>query len=119
MSRPASTAVSDVDRILRDRILASADRIIKMMPPAAKATAIGSVDVAALVFNIARGIPSVETDDPDEAEDITRAIAFKRQLIDEAGGAFDAEAVRKLPGHKAGEAVYKTRKNARVGKRGA
>ena len=94
MSRPASTATVDVDSILRDRIMASADRIIKMMPPAAKAAAIGSVDVAALVFNIARGIPSVETDDPDKAEDITRAIAFKRRLIDEAGGAFDAEAVR-------------------------
>src|SRR3546814_768693 len=114
MSRPASTAVIDVDRILRDRILASADRIIKMMPPAAKATAIGSVDVAALVFNIARGIPSVETDDPDEAEDITRAIAFKRQLIDEAGGAFDAEAVRKLLGHKTVQAVYKAARDRRL-----
>lgn len=114
MSRPASTAAVDVDRILRDRIMASADRIIKMMPPAAKAAAIGSVDVAALVFNIARGIPSVETDDPDKAEDITRAIAFKRRLIDEAGGAFDAEAVRKLLGHKTVQAVYKAARDRRL-----
>lgn len=114
MSRPASTAAADVDRILRDRIFASADRIIKMMPPAAKAAAIGSVDVAALVFNIARGIPSVETDDPDKAEDITRAIAFKRRLIDGAGGAFDAEAVRKLLGHKTVQAVYKAARDRRL-----
>jgi hypothetical protein len=114
MPRPAITEAIDVDRILRERILASADRIIKMMPAAAKTAAIGSVDVAAFVFNIARGIPSVETADPDEAEDITRAIAFKRRLIGEAGGAFDAEAVRKLLGHKTVQAVYKAARDRRL-----
>jgi hypothetical protein len=114
MPRPASTASVDVDRILRDRILASADRIIKMMPLAAKTTAIGSIDVPALVFNIARSIPCVEPSDPEQVEGITRAIAFKRRLIEAAGGAFDAEAVRKLLGHKTVQAVYKAARDRRL-----
>jgi hypothetical protein len=114
MSRTASTAAVDVDRVLRDRILASADRIIKMMPLAAKTVAIGSIDVAALVLNIARGIPAVEADDPEEAEEITNAIAFKRRMIEQAGGAFDAEAIRKLLGHKTVQAVYKAARDHRL-----
>lgn len=113
MTRAASTA-PDVDRILRDRILASADRIIKMMPAAAKTVAIGSIDVPALILNIARAIPSVEPGDPEQADEITKAIAFKRRLIDAAGGAFDAEAVRKLLGHKTVQAVYKAAKDRRI-----
>lgn len=114
MSRTASMAAIDVDRILRDRILASADRIIKMMPAAAKTAAIGSIDVPALVLNIARGIPSVEAGDPEQVEEITRAIAFKRRLIEAAGGAFDAEAVRNLLGHKTVQAVYKAARDRRL-----
>lgn len=114
MSRHASTATVDVDRVLRDRILASADHIIRMMPLAAKTAAITSVDVAALVFNIARGIPAVEAGDPADAEEITNAIAFKRRMIEQAGGAFDAEAVRKLLGHKTVQAVYKAARDRRL-----
>lgn len=114
MSRHASTATVDVDRVLRDRILASADHIIRMMPLAAKTAAITSVDVAALVLNIARGIPAVEAGDPADAEEITNAIAFKRRMIEQAGGAFDAEAVRKLLGHKTVQAVYKAARDRRL-----
>ena len=114
MTRAASIAAPDVDRILRDRILASADRIIKMMPAAAKTVAIGSIDVPALILNIARAIPSVEPGDPEQADEITKAIAFKRRLIEAAGGAFDAEAVRKLLGHKTVQAVYKAAKDRRL-----
>src|SRR3546814_17181202 len=77
-----------------------------MMPAAAKTAAIGSIDVPALVLNIARGIPSVEAGDPEQAEEITRAIAFKRRLIEAAGGAFDADAVRNMLGHQTVQAVY-------------
>lgn len=114
MSRPAARAVADVDRILRDRILASADRIIKMMPVAAKTVAIGSIDVSALVFNLARGIPAIETDNPELAEEITNAIAFKRRMIEGAGGALNAENVRQLLGHKTVQAVYKAVKDRRL-----
>ena len=114
MPRPATTATIDVDRVLRDRILASADRIIKMMPLAAKTVAISSIDVPALVLNIARGIPAIEADDPEEAEEIANAIAFKRRMIEQAGGAFDAEAVRKLLGHKTVQAVYKAARDHRL-----
>ncbi|MDF0491458.1 hypothetical protein PX699_16775 [Sphingobium sp. H39-3-25] len=114
MPRHATTATVDIDRVLRDRIMASADRIIKMMPLAAKTAAISSVDVTALVLNIARGIPAVEADDPDEAEEITNAIAFKRRMIEQAGGVFDAEAVRKLLRHKTVQAVYKAARDRRL-----
>lgn len=114
MPRPASTAALDVDRVLRERILASADRIIKTMPLAAKTAAIGSIDVAALVLNIARGIPAVEPDAPEEVDEIANAIAFKRGLMQAAGGAFDAEAVRRLLGHKTVQAVYKAARDRRL-----
>lgn len=114
MVRPANMSFVDVDRVLRDRIVASTDRIIKMMPAAAKAAAISSIDVPSLVFHLALGIPAVETDDPEAAERITNAIAFKRRLIDAAGGALTAEKVRALLGHKTIQAVYKAVKDRRL-----
>ncbi len=114
MARQAAVPSVDIDRVLRDRIMASADRIIRMMPAAAKAEAIVSVDVPALVYSIARGIPSVEAGDPEQAEQITNVIAFKRRLVEAGGGAFDAEAVRKLLGHKTVQAVYKAARDRRL-----
>ena len=114
MTRAVAKSGVDIDQILRDRIFASTDRIIKMMPLAAKTAAASSVDIASLVFNIARSIPAVEAGDPGEAEDITNAIAFKRRMIEGAGGAFDAEAVRRLLGHKTVQAVYKAAREHRL-----
>lgn len=114
MVRPANVSFVDADRVLHDRIVASTDRIIKMMPAAAKAAAISSVDVPSLVFHLALGIPAVETDDPEAAERITNAIAFKRRMIDAAGGALTAEKVRTLLGHKTIQAVYKAVKDRRL-----
>lgn len=64
--------------------------------------------------HLALGIPAVETDDPEAAERITNAIAFKRRLIDSAGGALTAEKVRTLLGHKTIQAVYKAAKDRRL-----
>ena len=114
MVRPANMNAIDVDRVLHDRIVASTDRIIKMMPAAAKTAAISSIDVPSLVFHLALGIPAVETDDPETAKRITNAIAFKRRLIDAAGGALTAEKVRALLGHKTIQAVYKAVKDRRL-----
>ena len=114
MVRPANIGFVDADRVLHDRIVASTDRIIKMMPAAAKAAAISSVDVPSLVFHLALGIPAVETDNPEAAERITNAIAFKRRLIDAVGGALTAEKVRTLLGHKTIQAVYKAVKDRRL-----
>lgn len=114
MVRPGTNAFIDADRVLHDRIVASADRIIKMMPAAAKAAAISSIDVPSLVFHLALGIPAVETDNPEATERITNAIAFKRQMIDAAGGALTAEKVRTLLGHKTIQAVYKAVKDRRL-----
>lgn len=66
MSRSANKATADVDRILRDQIVASADQIVSMMSPPAKIAAIGSIDVASFVLNIARGIPAITLDHPEE-----------------------------------------------------
>jgi len=114
MARHGTNALIDADRLLHDRIVASTDRIIKMMPTAAKAAAISSIDVASLVFHLALGIPAVETDNPVAAERITNAIAFKRRMIDSAGGALTAEKVRELLGHKTTQAVYKAVKDRRL-----
>jgi hypothetical protein len=114
MPRAATGPSVDLDRILRDRIFASTDRIIEMMPLAAKTAAASSIDVAALVLNIAKSIPAIELSDPGEAAEITAAIAFKRRLIEGAGGAFDAEAVRLLLGHKTVQAVYKAAREQRL-----
>jgi len=114
MVRPANMGFVDADRVLHDRIVASTDRIIKMMPAAAKAAAISSIDVPSLVFHLALGIPAVETDNPEAAERITNAIAFKRRMIDAAGGALTAEKVRALLGHKTIQAVYKAVKDRRL-----
>lgn len=114
MVRPANMGFIDADRVLHDRIVASTDRIIKMMPAAAKAAAISSIDVPSLVFHLALGIPAIETDNPEAVERITNAIAFKRQLIDAAGGALAAEKVRALLGHKTIQAVYKAVKDRRL-----
>lgn len=114
MTRLANSGFVDPDQLLRDRILASAERIIKLMPASAKAAAIRSIDVPSLVFNLARGIPAVETDNPEAAEKLTKSIAFKRRMIDAAGGALTAEKVRELLGHKTIQAVYKAVKDRRL-----
>lgn len=51
---------------------------------------------------------------PEAVERITNAIAFKRRLIDAAGGALTAEKVRALLGHKTIQAVYKAVKDRRL-----
>lgn len=114
MARLATRSSIDVDRILRDRIVASADRIIGMMPLAAKIAAISSIDPVALVLNIARSIPAIEMEDPAEVEAIVNAADFKRRMIESAGGVFDAEAVRCLLGHKTVQAVYKAARENRL-----
>lgn len=65
-------------------------------------------------LHLALGIPAVETDDPETAKRITNAIAFRRRLINAAGGALTAEKVRALLGHKTIQAVYKSVKDRRL-----
>lgn len=112
MSRTAAS--SDIDTILRDRLVGSVDRILRMMSTTAKSTAIASVDVPTLMLSIARELPVVDGDEQELADEITDAITFKRDLIDRAGGALSAEKVQALLGHKSAQAVYKAVKDRRL-----
>lgn len=51
---------------------------------------------------------------PEAAERITNAVAFKRRMLDAAGGALTAEKVRTLLEHKTIQAVYKAMKDRRL-----
>lgn len=51
---------------------------------------------------------------PEAAERVANAIAFKRRMLDAAGGTLTAEKVRALLGHKTILAVYKTVKDRRL-----
>jgi hypothetical protein len=109
----ASTAIS-VDVILRDRLIASVDRIMSLMSPTAKAEAAKSPDVPSLVLSLLRGLPATETDDPGLRDSIVAATEFKRRMLAEAGGALTAPQVRDVLGHKTLQAVYKAVKDRRL-----
>lgn len=112
MPRPPSAAA--VDAILRDRLIASVDRIVHLMSPAAKAEAARSPDVTSLVLSLVRGLPTTETDDPTLKAAIVSAAEFKRRMLKEAGGALTAAQVRDVLGHKSLQAVYKAVKERRL-----
>lgn len=106
--------VAPIDTILRDRIIASADRIVHLMAPAARAEAAKTPDVPSLVLSIMRGLPVSEADDPALKESIVAAAEFKRRLLDAAGGALTAGQVREILGHKTVQAVYKAARDRRL-----
>ncbi len=114
MARASTAASANVDDILGERIKASVARVLSMMPMAAKVAAASSTDVSSLFLNLARGIPAAQTDDPDLADSILNAAAFKRRMLDGAGGALNAEQVRGILGHKTIQAVYKAVKERRL-----
>jgi hypothetical protein len=109
----STTAVS-VDTILRDRLIASVDRIVHMMGAAAKAEAARSPDVPSLVLSLVRGLPATETDDPAVKDSIVAATEFKRRMVTDAGGALTAGQAREVLGHKSLQAVYKAVKERRL-----
>jgi hypothetical protein len=109
----STTAVS-VDTILRDRLIASVDRIVHMMGSAAKAEAARSPDVPSLILSLVRGLPATETDDPTVKDSILAATEFKRRMLTDAGGALTAGQVREVLGHKSLQAVYKAVKERRL-----
>jgi len=109
-----ASAAASVDTILRDRLIASVDRIVSLMNAGSKVEAAKSPDVATLVLNVARGLPSTETDDPALKDAIIAAAEFKRRILREAGGALTAGQVREVLGHKTLQAVYKAVKERRL-----
>lgn len=114
MARSNAATRLQIDSILRDRILASVELIVRMMPAAAKAEAARSPDVSSLVLNLARGLPSTETGDPRLRETVIAAAEFKRRLLKAAGGALKAADVRDVLRHKSLQAVYKAVKERRL-----
>jgi hypothetical protein len=112
MARPAT--VASVDAILRDRLIASIDRIVQLMDASAKVAAAKSPDVPSLVLSLVRGLPATETDDPAVKDGIIAATQFKRRLLTQAGGALTAGQVREVLGHKSHQAVYKAVKERRL-----
>jgi len=114
MARASTAASADLDDILGERIKASVARVLSMMPTAAKVAAASSADVSSLFLSLARGIPAAQTDDPDLADSILNAAAFKRRMLESAGGALNAEQVREVLGHKTVQAVYKAVKERRL-----
>lgn len=114
MARTATSNSIDVDEALRARIIATTERLLKVMPLKAKTAAIESVDLPEFVLNLARGIPMSKIDDPSVVEELERTVAFKQRLMKAAGEALSAEAVRKLLGHKTVQAVYKAARERRL-----
>ncbi len=114
MARASIATSADLDDILGERIKASVARVLSMMPMAAKVAAASSADVSSLFLNLARGIPAAQTDDPELTESILNAAAFKRRMLERAGGALSAEQVREVLGHKTIQAVYKAVKERRL-----
>lgn len=109
-----ATAAVSVDTILRDRLIASVDRIVHMMGAAAKAEAASSPDVPSLVLSLVRGLPTTETDDATLKDSLVAAADFKRRMLRQSGGALTAAQVREVLGHKSLQAVYKAVKERRL-----
>ncbi len=109
----ATSAVS-VDAILRDRLIASVDRIVHLMGATAKAEAARSPDVPSLVLSLVRGLPTTEVDDLALKDSIVATAEFKRRMLTGAGGALTASQVREVLGHKSLQAVYKAVKERRL-----
>jgi len=109
-----STPALSVDTILRDRLIASVDRIVGMMDASAKAAAAKTPDVPSLILSLVRGLPTTETDDPAVKDALIAASEFKRRMLTDAGGALTAGQVREVLGHKSLQAVYKAVKERRL-----
>ncbi len=109
-----STPALTVDTILRDRLIASVDRIVGMMDASAKAAAAKTPDVPSLILSLVRGLPTTDTDDPAVKDALIAASEFKRRMLTDAGGALTAGQVREVLGHKTLQAVYKAVKERRL-----
>jgi hypothetical protein len=103
-----------IDAVLRDRIHASVENIVRMMATAAKAEAARTPDIPSLVLSIVRGLPVTEDGDPTLKNSIVAAAEFKRRLLAAAGGALSADEVREILGHKTVQAVYKAARERRL-----
>ncbi len=111
---PSSAPALSVDTVLRDRLIASVDRIVGMMDASAKAAAASTPDVPSLLLSLVKGLPATETDDPALRDSLIAATEFKRRMLTEAGGALTAGQVRAVLGHKSVQAVYKAVKERRL-----
>lgn len=114
MARTVTRNSIDLDEALRARIIATTERLLKVMPRKAKTAAIESIDLPEFMLNLARGIPTSQIDDPGVVEELERTVAFKQRMMKAAGEALTAEVVRKLLGHKTVQAVYKAARERRL-----
>lgn len=97
----------NIDAAIRLRMQTSIDWLLRSLSKAGKIEAVGSADVPQFLLALARHTPSLDPAEGEAAERLARAAAFKRDLLERAGGILTTEQVRTLLGYKSSQAVHK------------
>lgn len=103
----AHAANADVVEVIHRRMQNGATFVTRSMPATRLKDVASAAGFADMLIAILRNTPAVDSDELRTAEQLARTAAFKRDLVERAGGALTAEQVRKLLGHKSVQAVHK------------
>jgi len=98
---------ASIDTAILLRWQTSIESLLRSMSKAAKIEAAGSADVPQFLLALARHAPAIDPAERNAAERLAQAAAFKRDLVERAGGALTTDGVRGLLGYKSTQAVHK------------
>lgn len=108
------TSSVDVAEVVLRRMQNGAELVTRSLSPAHLKDVAGTADFSQMLLAILRNTPAVDPDALRVAEQLGRAAAFKRDLVQRAGGALMADGVRTLLGYKSVQAVHKAAATRRL-----
>lgn len=110
----AQAASADVVEVIHRRMQNGADLVTRSLPGARLKDVASAAGFAQMLIAILRNTPAIDPEELLAAEGLARTAAFKRDLVEQAGGALTSEQVRKLLGHKSVQAVHKAVASGRL-----
>lgn len=107
-------AAGEVANVIQRRLQNGAALLARSLPLARLKDVAGTADFTQMLVAILHHLPAVDPEERRAAERLARTAAFKREMIERAGGALTAEEVRTLLGYKSVQAVHKAVANRRL-----
>jgi hypothetical protein len=110
----AQAANAEVVEVIQQRMLNGASLVSRGMSKARLKEVAGTADFTQMLIAILRNTPNIDPAELHVAEQLFRAVEFKRDLIKRAGGALTADQVRELLDYKSVQAVHKAVMSGRL-----
>ena len=110
----AQVANAEVVEVIQQRMLNGASLVGQRLSKARLKEVASAADFTQMLIAILRNTPSIDPAELRVAEQLSRAVEFKRDLIVRAGGALSADQVQELLGYKSVQAVHKAVASGRM-----